>query len=154
MNSLHDIGKYFYIVIMRKFIFVFVLIIVFCILLSMADFSLVSKFCQQTESLNVEKEGADFGFIKQYFNGEVSFYVQNNQVVGEYIKLNSDDNIVRLFDRLGLKINKRYFVGGIEMIEGFSAFLKYRLPNSQNNVQIAIKDGEIIIGSPIIYGSY
>ena len=96
----------------------------------------------------------DFGFVSQVLNGELITYMQENIVVGQGIKLKNQYNLNQVCDLLGLKINNRYITEDIEMIEGFSALSPYKMVSGANNIQIAITESEIIVASPIIYGSY
>jgi len=64
------------------------------------------------------------------------------------------EDLNNICDKLGLIIVKKYNVGNINMIEGVSSRVKYFIDGRRENIQIAIEENNIMIGSPIIYGSY
>ncbi|MBQ7467130.1 MAG: hypothetical protein IJS74_03565 [Clostridia bacterium] len=141
---------------MRKFIIIFVSVVVLVFAIICADHSLSADFLKASvESYNA-KEYHDLGFIAEEYNGNIIKYNKNGVVVGECIKIkkNGAVSLNKICDSIGLVINKRYQVGEIEMIEGSSACIKYRAKDQQNNIQIAIDKDLITIASPIIYGSY
>ena len=140
---------------MKRFLFVFTSILIIAIMLVLSEFTL------GTENINdciypVENEGEvlDFGFIKQEYGGNSFLYKKDDFIVGECVKIIGKDKLALICDKLGLRIDRKYSVDGIEIIEGFSAILKYKKDFGNNNVQIAIKNDVITLGTPIIYGSY
>lgn len=98
----------------------------------------------------------DLGFIEEKTQTlNYKEYIKNNQVVGECVQLKANLNLLnKICDKIGLMITDKYCVGDIEVIEGVSNMLPYKTNANDFNVQIALNDETLIIGSPIIYGSY
>ena len=139
---------------MKKFFILFLLLlfIVFCFCCSKTTLS---------EVLNVKTEEVvskqqDLGFIQEeYVTSNYLVYKDDGEIVGELVRLNiNKQNLDSIINKLGLMIINRYSVDNLEIIEGFSAKVKYKLKNRQANIQMAIIGNEVVIGSPIIYGSY
>ena len=139
---------------MKKFFILFSLIILLV-------FSFGFSKTTLCDLLNINKEESflkqqDLGFIKEeYVSSDYLVYKDNNSIVGEAVKLKINKrNIDSIINKLGLMITNRYSVENFDVIEGFSAKIKYRLSGRQANIQLAIKGNEVVIGTPIIYGSY
>ncbi len=138
---------------MRKFIIFLVLIVVFMSVVVLSAGSLNAVISFSRESFSHVSDQLNLGFVLQEYEQETIKYSADGQTVGECLKISGTQNLNKICDQLGLMIKTKYYVGNIYMIEGFSALLKYKT-SSQNNVQIAVLDDDIIIASPIIFGSY
>ena len=139
---------------MRKFIVVFLTILIFIVALVVSNdtFSLKELFAKNVS--NVNNQSIDFGFLSQMYDGKVLTYSMDGKIVGQGIEISGIENLNKICDLIGLKVNQRYMVDNIEMIEGFSAVSPYTLPESNNNIQISISGDVVTVASPIIYGSY
>ena len=140
---------------MKKFvIFIFPVVLVI-VGVSCCSFNLNNIFGNNRQSQGTLCF-ADFGFVGEMGDSlEYKKYIKNSNVVGECIELkNQPTNLNRICEDLGLLIINKYNVGEINIIEGCSNLLPYRIKERQCNIQIAVSDEKIVIGSPIIYGSY
>jgi len=105
---------------------------------------------------NITNSSLNLGFVLEEFSCDnVKTYKQDGVVVGECVCLKGNiEDLNNICDKLGLIIVKKYNVGNINMIEGVSSRVKYFIDGRRENIQIAIEENNIMIGSPIIYGSY
>ena len=103
---------------------------------------------------NVNVSG-DLGFVLESVDSKNGMkYFSNGLLVGECVWFeNFGNNLNQICQKLGLIINKRYYTQSHYMIEGISAKIKYALCGT-SNIQIAVSEKMIVVGSPIIYGSY
>ncbi len=140
---------------MKRFLLLFIPILVLAVVCALSGEGLF-------DILNVKKDegnayfSTDLGFVveDQRVNNFVE-YKLGEKVVGECIFIEKDlEALNRIVEKLGLNISERYIVGETLMIEGVSPRLKYVNSSSKNNVQIAIRESDIVVASPIIYGSY
>lgn len=99
---------------------------------------------------------SNLGFVvEEKLGSNYLKYVSKGKVVGECLFFNAGKhNANYLAEKLGLMITSSYFVDGKQIVEGVSTLLKYKIDGKKANVQMAISDEQIIIGTPIIYGSY
>jgi len=139
---------------MKKMLLIFIPVSILIFGLVFSQGSLSNLF-----NLNSTASGKalDLGFITQEFNtkGDVITYTNNGKVVGECVTLRVPKHKLNsICDKLGLIITDKYVVEDILIIEGSSARIKYAIEGRLANVQISAKENEIIIGTPIIYGSY
>lgn len=145
---------------MKRFLYVFIFIIILVLSVVFNKQSLSEVFYKEV-NWSVEKVDAytssDLGFVleKEEGNGISFKYFNNKVVVGECIRLNFAKNKLNyICDKLGLNITNRYYVGKKYIVEGYSTTLPYFIEGKYENVQIAVEDDLMTIGSPIIYGSY
>ena len=98
----------------------------------------------------------DLGFVlENCYEEKYKKYSIEGEVVGECVILNVDKKeLNKIGDKLGLIVLDRYEVEGKQIIEGFSAKLPYKIKDRRANVQIAIEEEQIVVATPIIYGSY
>ena len=139
---------------MKKVLFLAIIIFVLIFCFSYSSFSL--KELLVTKELCEVSSQIDLGFIKEeYVNENYSIYSNGDEIVGEVVRLNINKNSLnKILEKIGFMVVKRYEVDGIKIIEGWASKIKFGLKGRQSNVQVAIKNQEIVIGSPIIYGSY
>lgn len=138
---------------MRKFIYILITLVIFSLFVLLSMDPLKDLISENTQTFEHDNLDVNLGFVIEKFDGKRIEYKINNQTVGEYIKIIGKEHINKICEQLGMIINVKYNVNDIEVIEGFSALLKYKT-NMQNNVQIAIINDEIIVANPIIFGSY
>lgn len=139
---------------MKKIILIFLplFIIVFAFLFS--DFSL-ERFVEASNEKN-KTSFLNLGFVKEnYESNNYKKYTSDNIVVGECVCLNLKNfSLNQIANKLGLVVTKKYYVDELMIIEGVSAKLKYAINDRRENVQIAINGDNVVVASPIIYGSY
>lgn len=142
---------------MKRFLLVFlpILILGISLIFSQNNLSVVLKNEAACGSIVKDYLISDLGFVREINEGNYISYEEGGVVVGECVFLNkSKCNLNKICDKLGLNIHKNYYVGDKHIIEGSSAIVRHFSKTSQNNVQIAVLKDKIIIGSPMIYGSY
>ena len=59
-----------------------------------------------------------------------------------------------LAQKMGLVILNKYEIENKSVVEGVSTLLSYRIKGRRANVQMVADGEKIVIGTPIIYGSY
>lgn len=149
---------------MKKILYVFIPIIVLVVCLMVDNSSLTKVFSKEIKDALVCGEvedsvyaASDLGFILEQ-EGDKSnciSYMREGLVVGECVWLNGGvEKLNYICDKLGLIITRKYETSNRYMIEGSSSKLDYFLEGKRENVQIAVRGEQIIVGSPIIYGSY
>lgn len=88
--------------------------------------------------------------------------VNNLNVIDSYSDNNcqmfviKSDDYVNVIEKLNLSISKFKNVSGRLIIEGYSDKISNHvvIDNKKVNVQMSISDGKIILGSPLISGSF
>lgn len=108
---------------------------------------------ESLENVSVKYANASLGFLEEEVDGKTLKFVSNGKVVGECI-FTKKSYLSKLTEKLGLMITNKYVVGNCEIIEGVSPLSKFSISGRQANIQISIKEQEVIIASPIIYGSF
>lgn len=108
---------------------------------------------ESLENVSVKYANASLGFLEEEVDGKTLKYVSNGKVVGECI-FTKKSYLSKLTEKLGLMITNKYVVGNCEIIEGVSPLSKFSISGRQANIQISIKEQDVIIASPIIYGSF
>jgi len=145
---------------MRKSLVIILPILVLSSCLLLSNFTLSQLLSENIENYNNQGNrvvaSGDLGFVleKQGLINNVK-YISNGAIVGECVWLqNSSNTLNRICDILGLMITNKYSTTTHYMIEGKSALIRYSIKNHVNNIQIAVTDSTIVVGSPIIFGSY
>ena len=118
---------------------------------------LLNNEIQINEGKEIVYAETNLGFVLERENNISNSlkYLQNGQVIGECIWIVGKKNkLNKICEKLGMVITNTYCVGERQMLEGYSALLSYQLKGTNKNIQIAITDEKIVVGSPIIYGSY
>ena len=137
---------------MKRIFLVFLSLIVVCFLFVVCDVKLEDEF-------DVEKnitKAVDLGFIiEEYYGDNYKKYISNGKQIGECVKLIEDKKeLNKICERLAITILKKYYIEDKLIIEGYSSKIKYTAQNSITNVQISVKNKEIVIGCPYILGSF
>lgn len=91
----------------------------------------------------------DFGFAKQVYVGR-DFDAGDINLLGEYFELTNVRSVDSLISRFGIRIISRGFVGGREILYGFSKNIPYT-PKGESNIQIIFRENTAAIGIPIIF---
>lgn len=116
--------------------------------------SLLYKNQSETlENVFVKYANSSLGFLDEEIDGKTLKYVSNGKVVGECV-FTKKIYLNKLSEKLGLMITKKYKLCESEVIEGVSSLSKFSISGRQANIQISIKGEDVIIASPIIYGSF
>ena len=140
---------------MKRFLIIMLFIIaIFCAFI-FSTTSLESVFGIEKNNVKILKK-IELGFVSEISESKSSKkYTLDGNVVGECVTLDSDDeSVFDIIEKLGLMVISRYNIEDFCIIEGYSAKVPYSLDNRQSNIQIAVKSSEIVIGSPLILGSY
>ena len=148
---------------MKNFMFVSGMIVILAVSIVCSSKSLSNfiegeyeKLSQKAGALEVVYASYDLGFVLEEtnFNNSIS-YKKGNLIVGECVYINGGkEKLNYIADKLGLTITNKYSTYNKTLIEGVSPILKYYISGRQENVQIALSENVIVVGSPIIYGSY
>ncbi len=139
---------------MKNFLLVLFLFISLAVLLLFSTGTLGSVLSAK-QTLGESYFSTDLGFVLEEKDNESIKYKSGDEVVGECMMLlGGKERLNQIQNRLGLLITKKYFVDDKLIIEGVSNLLPYRLSGRQENIQISYSNGGIVVGSPIIYGSY
>ena len=138
---------------MRRILFVFIPLCLVAFMCIFSQFSLKGFVKTSDEDLVTS---LDLGFIlEETLNNNYKLYKDGEKVVGECVTLNGlKTNINEIASKIGFMLTNKYVVNETCVYEGVSPKLKYSISGRQANVQIAVSQGEIIIASPIIYGSF
>ena len=138
---------------MKKFLLLLLPAVVFCTVLCMAQASLFELSPKKEWEAAYSTSNLGFVLEERRASNFIN-YVSNGTVVGECVFLDDPSMLSEVCDELGLLVLSSYTIGNKTLIEGVAPRLKYKLDGSQANVQICMTEDELIIGSPIIYGSY
>ena len=134
-----------------------VVLIVFLIILSGVkyenDFTLLNYFSGEYvvyTSEDVEGSGVDLGFC--YMNTEPV----KNHVVGESVKVRNLEVGKALSTLNARVVNTEYLENDLTVIYAYTNLIKEKVEVSGNlvNLQIAMREDYVIIGWPLILGSY
>ena len=115
----------------------------------------VSVYCRQTEL-----DGIDMGNgrIVECRTDELQSVLEKCQDVdGISVSFDgSEEDVSRIVELLNLNVTHRYETCGIDIVCGQSYKINggVVLDGKTVNVQIALKDGVVTVGSPLILGSY
>lgn len=137
------------------------LLILFCFLIFIVFAFVFSNLTlKDVLSINIVSCGSlkmsELGFVCESYNtSNYKNYTNNGCVVGECASLSLNKNeINKLCDKLGLMITNKYNVDDKYIIEGYSSKIPYFINDKNFNVQISVTGENVVIGTPIIYGSY
>ena len=141
---------------MKKFCLMFVLSVSFalCVLLSRGGLNdLLKNHIKESSSVEKVAVSTNLGFVVEQSQGSQIKYVSGGKEVGECIEISKKD-LQKVCEKLGLMITSRYWTSGREIIEGVSALTKYSIAGKAENIQICIDNEKVLVGTPIIYGSF
>ena len=143
---------------MKKFLFVIIPVFVLIVYLMTSNKNLINILGEKNigNSINIVYSSNDLGFVLEQDSKKNNIsYLKNGKVVGECVFLVGGMDVVNFVsNKLGMMITKKYWVENKYIIEGVSSLVKYSLVDRRDNVQIAVCENQITVGSPIIYGSY
>lgn len=141
---------------MKRFLILSVMLGVIVCGFLVSPASLKDFYFKTVGEKNTKLQTIDFGFIMEGCEQkDYKKYYDGNILVGECVTLKANKNdLNKLCDKIGLMITNKYHVENILILEGVSARIPYFIEGRQENIQLAVKENEITIASPIIYGSY
>lgn len=93
----------------------------------------------------------DFGFAIEMKSSTIFSVKDQNTVLGFSVEFEGNEvDLNKLLNEIGVRIQKRYFVGEVQVIEGEiqTGFL------SKTRVQVAFCAKKITVGFPVIFGSF
>ncbi|MBR2909929.1 MAG: hypothetical protein IKC11_06290 [Clostridia bacterium] len=146
---------------MKRFLLIVlpVLFMVVCLGLSSGDVRGV--FLGETNKIKASKSEityaeSDLGFVVENFEAKnLLKYTSKGEVVGECLMVfGGKQKMNELAQKMGLVILNKYEVENKSVVEGVSTLLSYRIKGRRANVQMVADGEKIVIGTPIIYGSY
>lgn len=91
----------------------------------------------------------DFGFAKQFYVGK-GFDSREVVLLGEYFEFADFSLVDKIISRFGISIVSRGFIGGREILYGFSKNIPYDA-KGESNIQIVFRENTVAIGIPIIF---
>lgn len=140
---------------MRK-LFILIIFIALFLALQLNGFYIATKNFDGKYSIYTENERIE----KEYnlsFNKAISKKITEGNIKGESIRFIGNDEDIKMFiSSTKLKIVDRQKLANNEIIYGYNQGLNnFVILNGEKvNVQIAKKGATIIIGTPLIFGSY
>ena len=111
--------------------------------------------CFETKEITYAESNLGFVVEQRQNIKNALCYISGGEVVGECVFVNGGKQKLNLLmERLGIVITNKYMVDNKHVVEGVSSLLGYKIDGRRANVQMVADGQKIIVGSPIIYGSY
>lgn len=136
---------------MKRFLIVVLTMFVFSLAIAVSGISLASL-----SSGEAYKGRTDLGFLfEENQTRDFKLYKKGDMVVGECVTISAKlSDLNKICEKLGVSVIQRYEVENRLVIEGISPLLNYFIEGRESNVQLSYENNQLVIGTPIIYGSY